>query len=124
MNARDLILVSVDDHLVEPPHLFEGRLSARFADAISISQPLPSATAVTCRFSLFVIATDALSFVSSWIVCMPAGTLTTIPETAISAAPPELEAALRFSWAPGTAVPSTKPETVALQEPAALHWMK
>jgi len=33
MNARDLILVSVDDHLVEPPHLFEGRLSARFADA-------------------------------------------------------------------------------------------
>ena len=33
MNARDLILVSVDDHLVEPPHLFEGRLPARFADA-------------------------------------------------------------------------------------------
>ncbi len=33
MNARDLILVSVDDHLVEPPHLFEGRLPARYADA-------------------------------------------------------------------------------------------
>jgi len=27
-----MILVSVDDHLVEPPHLFEGRLPQRFAD--------------------------------------------------------------------------------------------
>jgi len=33
MNARDLILVSVDDHLVEPPQMFEGRLPARYADA-------------------------------------------------------------------------------------------
>jgi predicted TIM-barrel fold metal-dependent hydrolase len=33
MNAEDMILVSVDDHLVEPPHLFEGRLPARFVDA-------------------------------------------------------------------------------------------
>ncbi len=33
MRAEDLILVSVDDHLVEPPHLFEGRLPARYADA-------------------------------------------------------------------------------------------
>jgi predicted TIM-barrel fold metal-dependent hydrolase len=32
MDAQDLILVSVDDHLVEPPGLFEGRLSARFAE--------------------------------------------------------------------------------------------
>jgi predicted TIM-barrel fold metal-dependent hydrolase len=31
MNAEDLILVSVDDHLVEPPHLFEGRLPSRYA---------------------------------------------------------------------------------------------
>ncbi|MEY2570125.1 MAG: hypothetical protein QOE63_475, partial [Acidimicrobiaceae bacterium] len=33
MKAADLILVSVDDHLVEPPHLFEGRLPAKYADA-------------------------------------------------------------------------------------------
>jgi predicted TIM-barrel fold metal-dependent hydrolase len=33
MDAADLILVSVDDHLVEPPGLFEGRLPARFAEA-------------------------------------------------------------------------------------------
>jgi predicted TIM-barrel fold metal-dependent hydrolase len=33
MKAEDLILVSVDDHLVEPPHMFEGRLPARYADA-------------------------------------------------------------------------------------------
>ena len=30
MKAEDLILVSVDDHVVEPPHLFDGRLAARF----------------------------------------------------------------------------------------------
>ncbi|MDT3441503.1 MULTISPECIES: amidohydrolase family protein [unclassified Pseudofrankia] len=33
MNAEDLILISVDDHLVEPPDMFQGRLPARFADA-------------------------------------------------------------------------------------------
>src|SRR6266568_1924382 len=32
MLVEDLILVSVDDHLVEPPDLFEGRLPTRFAD--------------------------------------------------------------------------------------------
>jgi predicted TIM-barrel fold metal-dependent hydrolase len=32
VNAEDLILISVDDHLVEPPHLFEGRLAERFVD--------------------------------------------------------------------------------------------
>ena len=32
MNADDLILVSVDDHVVEPPQLFEGRLSAKAAE--------------------------------------------------------------------------------------------
>src|SRR6202161_3491322 len=33
MDADDLIMVSVDDHLVEPPNLFEGRLPAKFRDA-------------------------------------------------------------------------------------------
>lgn len=32
MNAEDLIMISVDDHLVEPPHLFEGRLAAKYVD--------------------------------------------------------------------------------------------
>lgn len=32
MKADDMILVSVDDHLVEPPDLFEGHIPARFAD--------------------------------------------------------------------------------------------
>jgi predicted TIM-barrel fold metal-dependent hydrolase len=32
MNVDDLILVSVDDHVVEPPDMFEGRLPARFRD--------------------------------------------------------------------------------------------
>ena len=30
MDGDDMIMVSVDDHLVEPPNLFEGRLPARF----------------------------------------------------------------------------------------------
>ncbi len=31
VNAEDLILVSVDDHIIEPPNLFHGRLAARYA---------------------------------------------------------------------------------------------
>jgi predicted TIM-barrel fold metal-dependent hydrolase len=31
MQASDMILVSVDDHLVEPPDMFDGRLPAKFA---------------------------------------------------------------------------------------------
>lgn len=33
MHVDDLILVSVDDHLVEPPDLFEGRLPAKYVDS-------------------------------------------------------------------------------------------
>jgi predicted TIM-barrel fold metal-dependent hydrolase len=32
MKADDMILVSVDDHLVEPPDLFHGRLPSKYAD--------------------------------------------------------------------------------------------
>jgi predicted TIM-barrel fold metal-dependent hydrolase len=32
MDLDDLIMVSVDDHVVEPPNVFEGRLPARYAD--------------------------------------------------------------------------------------------
>jgi predicted TIM-barrel fold metal-dependent hydrolase len=32
MQKEDLILVSVDDHVVEPPDLFDGRLPAKYAD--------------------------------------------------------------------------------------------
>ena len=32
MEPDDMILVSVDDHVVEPPDLFEGRLPAKYAD--------------------------------------------------------------------------------------------
>ena len=30
MHAEDLILVSVDDHVVEPPNMFEGRVPAKY----------------------------------------------------------------------------------------------
>ena len=33
MQPEDMILVSVDDHLVEPPNLFEGRVARKYADA-------------------------------------------------------------------------------------------
>ena len=32
MQLEDLVLVSVDDHVVEPPTVFEGRLPAKYAD--------------------------------------------------------------------------------------------
>ena len=32
MNLDDMIFISVDDHLVEPPNMFEGRLAAKYAD--------------------------------------------------------------------------------------------
>ena len=32
MNVDDLILVSVDDHVIEPAHMFEGRVRAKYAD--------------------------------------------------------------------------------------------
>src|SRR3954464_11084261 len=32
MQLEDLILVSVDDHVVEPPDLFEGRLPQKYAE--------------------------------------------------------------------------------------------
>lgn len=32
MHANDLILISVDDHLVEPPDVFHGHIPARYAD--------------------------------------------------------------------------------------------
>ncbi len=32
MRAGDMIMISVDDHLVEPPEMFDGRLPAEFAD--------------------------------------------------------------------------------------------
>jgi predicted TIM-barrel fold metal-dependent hydrolase len=32
MRVEDMIFISVDDHVVEPPHLFEGRLAAKYAD--------------------------------------------------------------------------------------------
>lgn len=32
MHIDDMILVSVDDHVIEPAHIFEGRLPAKFAD--------------------------------------------------------------------------------------------
>ena len=32
MDVNDLILVSVDDHVVEPPDMWEGHLSERFRD--------------------------------------------------------------------------------------------
>src|SRR5215470_6762472 len=33
INPLDLVLISVDDHTVEPPDMFEGRVPERFADA-------------------------------------------------------------------------------------------
>ena len=36
MELDELILVSVDDHVVEPPEMFAGRLPAKFADQFPV----------------------------------------------------------------------------------------
>ncbi len=41
MRADELIMISVDDHLVEPPTMFEGRLPARLQDQAPHVQRLP-----------------------------------------------------------------------------------
>ena len=33
MNVEDMTFISVDDHVVEPPDMFEGRVPAKYADA-------------------------------------------------------------------------------------------
>ncbi len=32
MKIEDMIMISVDDHVVEPPDVFEGRLSEKYSD--------------------------------------------------------------------------------------------
>ena len=32
MKIDDMIMISVDDHVVEPPDVFEGRLAAKYSD--------------------------------------------------------------------------------------------
>jgi len=32
VNVEDMIMISVDDHVVEPPHVFEGRLPEKYAE--------------------------------------------------------------------------------------------
>ena len=34
MNVNDMVLVSVDDHVVEPPDVFEGRVAAKYRDHV------------------------------------------------------------------------------------------
>ena len=44
MRLEDLILVSVDDHVVEPPTVFEGRLPAKYADLAPKLERRPDGT--------------------------------------------------------------------------------
>ena len=32
MRVDDMVFISVDDHVVEPPDMFDGRLPAKYAD--------------------------------------------------------------------------------------------
>ena len=32
MRVEDMIMISVDDHVVEPPDVFDGRLAAKYSD--------------------------------------------------------------------------------------------
>ena len=44
MNVEDMVFISVDDHVVEPPDMFEGRMPARYGVSTPIATPCPSST--------------------------------------------------------------------------------
>jgi predicted TIM-barrel fold metal-dependent hydrolase len=46
VDAGELVLVSVDDHVVEPPHLFDGRLPAKYQARAPVVQRRPDGTDV------------------------------------------------------------------------------
>ena len=46
MRTEDMILVSVDDHVVEPPDMFDGHLPAKYKDAGAQGRSRPT-TATT-----------------------------------------------------------------------------
>jgi predicted TIM-barrel fold metal-dependent hydrolase len=46
MRTEDMVIVSVDDHVVEPPDVFDGRLEARYRDLAPRLEHLPDGTDV------------------------------------------------------------------------------
>ena len=46
MQLDDMILVSVDDHIVEPPELFEEHLPSKYKDIAPHVEHMPEATAM------------------------------------------------------------------------------
>jgi predicted TIM-barrel fold metal-dependent hydrolase len=46
MRTEDMVIVSVDDHVVEPPDVFEGRLEARYRELAPRLEHLPDGTDV------------------------------------------------------------------------------
>ncbi|HEV7525860.1 MAG TPA: amidohydrolase family protein [Acidimicrobiia bacterium] len=63
MRMDDMILVSVDDHIVEPPDLFERHLSAKYKDIAPRIEHMPNGTDVW-RFLDFDIPNVGLNAVS------------------------------------------------------------
>ena len=63
MNADDLILISVDDHVIEPPDLFDGRLPARFLDRAPRIEHTPDGADVW-RFGNSMVPNVALNAVA------------------------------------------------------------
>jgi len=63
MNADDLILISVDDHVIEPPDLFKGRLPARFLDRAPRIEQTPDGADVW-RFGNSMVPNVALNAVA------------------------------------------------------------
>ena len=49
MNLEDMILISVDDHVIEPPDMFDGHLPAKYQDRRPEHREAAT-TAATCGF--------------------------------------------------------------------------
>ena len=48
MKVDDLILVSIDDHVIEPPDMFEGHVPAKLATGRPRSWPTTTASSSGC----------------------------------------------------------------------------
>jgi predicted TIM-barrel fold metal-dependent hydrolase len=65
MRADDMTLVSIDDHIIEPPDMFEGRVPARYADVAPKAVAFPDGTN-RWMFQDRQIGSAGLQAVASW----------------------------------------------------------
>jgi len=67
VNKNDLILVSVDDHVIEPPDMFDGFIPAKYADAGLKDKPLIGTGVFTDESALRSMGDEAIGIIGTSI---------------------------------------------------------